>query len=97
MHNSCICKQIYFSRRLGETNCRFVGVTNMLDIEKARVEIEDRNRVREEAQLPLISVAAELRKLYQLHRKNEFEEFFQTSPIRKRVEEKLLKDCGAHR
>jgi hypothetical protein len=62
----------------------------MLDIGKARAEIEERNRIREEAQLPPIPVAAELRKLYQLHRKNEFEHFFQTSPLRTRVERKLL-------
>jgi hypothetical protein len=52
----------------------------MFDIEKARVEIEARNRIRLVAQLPPILVAAELRRLYQLHRKNDFEHFFQTSP-----------------
>jgi hypothetical protein len=62
----------------------------MFDIKKARVEIEARNRIRLEAQLPPIPVAVELRKLYQLHRQNDFEEFFRTSPIRKRLEEKLL-------
>jgi hypothetical protein len=62
----------------------------MLNIGKVRVEIEERNRVREEAQLPPIPLAAELRKLYELHRKNDFEHFFQTSTLRKRVEQKLL-------
>jgi hypothetical protein len=62
----------------------------MFAIEKARTEIEERNRVREEAQLPLIPVAAELRRLYELHRANDFEHFFQTSRLRKQVEEKLL-------
>src|ERR1700730_7888979 len=75
---------------LGETNCHFVGGTNMLNIGKARTESETRKRRRLEAQLPPISVGAELRKLYQLNRQNDFEEFFRTSPIRERLEEKLL-------
>ena len=62
----------------------------MLNIGKARTEIEARNRLRLEAQLPPISVGAELRKLYELHRQNDFEEFFRASRIRKRLEEKLL-------
>src|ERR1700730_4229559 len=62
----------------------------MFDTAKARAEIEGRNRVREEAQLPSVPVVRELRKLYQLNRQNDFEEFFRTSPIRKRLEEKLL-------
>jgi hypothetical protein len=63
----------------------------MFHIEKARDEIEVRNRVREEAQLPSVPVVREIRRLYELHRQNDFEEFFQTSPLRIRVEEKLLK------
>jgi hypothetical protein len=63
----------------------------MFDIEKARNEIEARNRIRLEAQLPPVSIGAELRKLYELNRQNEFEHFFQTSPFRMRVEKKLLK------
>src|ERR1700730_18690982 len=61
-------------------------ITNMLNIGKARTEIEARNRLRLETRLPPISVGAELRKLYQSHRQNEFDHFFQTSPLRKRVE-----------
>jgi hypothetical protein len=62
----------------------------MFGIEKAHAGIEERNRIRQEAQLPRIPVAAELCRLHELHRANEFDEFFHTSPIRKRVEEKLL-------
>jgi hypothetical protein len=41
----------------------------MLNIEKARAEIEERNRVRREAQLPPVSVASELRCLYEHQRR----------------------------
>jgi hypothetical protein len=59
-------------------------------IDYARAEIEQRNLIRREAQLPPVSVARELRRLYQLQRRTDFEQFFQTSPIRQRVEQKLL-------
>ncbi len=72
----------------GRLNSRNFG--NMLDIDKARLEIEERNRIRVEAKLPPVSVAAELRRLYEVHRQNEFEQFFLTSPLRQRVEQKLL-------
>ncbi len=62
----------------------------MLDIDKARLEIEERNRIRAEAKLPPVSITAELRRLYEVHRQNEFEQFFQSSPIRQRLEQKLL-------
>src|SRR5258708_3503340 len=69
----------------------------MFDIHQARHEIEERNRIRGEAKLPLLSVVPELRRLYEIKRKrdseqreNEFEQFFQTSPVRKRLEQKLL-------
>jgi hypothetical protein len=39
----------------------------MLDIDKARLEIDERNRIRVEAKLPPISVTAELRRLYEVH------------------------------
>jgi hypothetical protein len=52
----------------------------MFNINKARAKIEERNRVRAEAQLPLLSIPQELRKLYELQRQTEFEEFFRTSP-----------------
>ena len=62
----------------------------MLDITTARQEIADRNRIRADAHLPLLSPARELRRLYQADRERQFEEFFCTSPIRRRVEERLL-------
>jgi hypothetical protein len=65
-------------------------VTNMFDIHQRRHDIEGRNRIRVEAKLPMVSVAAELRHLYKVHQQSEFEQFFQSSPIRQRVEQKLL-------
>jgi hypothetical protein len=62
----------------------------MFNIDQARHEIAERNRIRSEAKLPMVSVAAELRRLYEVHRQNNFEQFFQSSPIRRRVEQKLL-------
>jgi hypothetical protein len=62
----------------------------MFDIEKARTDIEARNRIRLDAQLAPIAVGVELHKRYQLHRQSEFEQFFQSFPLRKRVDEKLL-------
>jgi hypothetical protein len=60
------------------------------DIAKARQEIESRNRLRAEVRLPPLSMAFELRKLYDAERQAEFEAFFNASPLRKRVEAKLL-------
>jgi hypothetical protein len=62
----------------------------MFDITKATEEIERRNQLRAEVHLPSISVAHELRKLYTVERKAEFEAFFNTSPLRPLVEAKLL-------
>jgi hypothetical protein len=62
----------------------------MFDIAKARAEIEQRNRLRAEPLLPLLSMARELRKLYTVEREAEFEAFCNTSPLRKQVEAKLL-------
>jgi hypothetical protein len=62
----------------------------MLDIEKNRLEVQERNRTRVEAKLPPVSVASELRRLYEVQRQTEFEYFFLTTPLRKRVEQKLL-------
>ena len=62
----------------------------MFDIINARAEIEGRNRLRAEMRLPLLSMAHELRKLYNAEREAEFEAFFRTSPLRKRVEARLL-------
>src|SRR6266566_118844 len=62
----------------------------MLDITTARMEIDERNRIRADANLPLLSPARELRRLYVSDREREFEDFCRTSPIRRRVEERLL-------
>jgi hypothetical protein len=62
----------------------------MLDLTTARLDIDKRNRVRANANLPLLSPAQELRRLYQADRERQFEEFSRTSPIRRRVEERLL-------
>jgi hypothetical protein len=64
--------------------------TRMFNIQEATDEIEQRNRIRAEAALPLLSVPTELRKAYEFQRQSEFEEFMQTSSLRKRVEDKLL-------
>jgi hypothetical protein len=62
----------------------------MVDIQKARLEIEGRTRLRLAANLPSIAVVAELLRMYQVQRENDFEQFFLTSPLGKRVEQKLL-------
>jgi hypothetical protein len=69
----------------------------MFDTAKAREKIERRNRLRAEVHLPPLSMANELRKLFNAERKHdsaereaEFESFFNTSPLRKRVEARLL-------
>jgi hypothetical protein len=62
----------------------------MFDIARARKEIEQRNRLRADVRLPPVSMAHELRKIYNVERNAEFEAFFNTSPLRKRVEAKLL-------
>jgi hypothetical protein len=62
----------------------------MFDIQTAKSEIEERNRIRAEAGLPLLSVATELRKAYEHQCKTEFDRFMDTSPLRQRVEAKLL-------
>src|SRR5207302_7293072 len=64
----------------------------MLDITTARQEIDERNRVRADAHLPLLSPAKELRRLYEGERR--FEEFCRRSPLRRRVEERLLHGSG---
>jgi hypothetical protein len=62
----------------------------MLDITTARREVNERNRVRATANLPLLSPAKELRRLYEADRERRFEDYFRTSPIRRKVEERLL-------
>ena len=43
----------------------------MFDIDKVRSQIEERNRIRSEAQPPSVSVASELRRLYEHQRRIE--------------------------
>jgi hypothetical protein len=62
----------------------------MLDITTARLEIDERNRIRTDAKLPLLSPAKELRRRYVVDRGGEFEDFLRTSPLREMVEERLL-------
>jgi hypothetical protein len=62
----------------------------MFNFDKARRGIETRSRLRAEALLPPLSMAHELRKIYTAERKAAFEAFFNTSPLRKQVEAKLL-------
>jgi hypothetical protein len=53
----------------------------MFGIAKARNEIEWRNRLRADVRLPPLSMAHELRKIYNADRQAEFEAFFNTSPL----------------
>ena len=57
-------------------------------------EVEERNRHRKAAGLPLLSVAKEVRKIYQAERdakqKADFDRFVATSPLRAEIEEALL-------
>ena len=62
----------------------------MFEFAKAKQAIERRNQIRRDANLPAISVAEEVRRHYEFHRAGEFEQFFSTSPIRARVEQRLL-------
>ena len=56
-------------------------------------EVEERNRLRAEAGLPLLSVATEVRRRYENKLADDFEQFMLKSPIRKRIEAKLLARC----
>jgi len=62
----------------------------MFKICNARQRIEQRNQLRFEFALPTLSMAHELRKLYDAEREAEFRAFLNTSPLRQRVEAKLL-------
>jgi hypothetical protein len=66
----------------------------MFAISNAKQDIKQRNRLRNEVSLPSLSMARELRKFYNAERRAEFEAFFNTSPLRKRVEAKLLARHG---
>jgi hypothetical protein len=71
-------------------NTRRKGWTTMFKIEDAKTEIEKRNRTRVKNQFPPVAITAELRRMYQDQREQEFGQFFQNSPVRKLVEQKLL-------
>src|SRR5689334_18690224 len=62
----------------------------MLNLTTARLEVSERNRIRAQAHLPLLSPAQEFRRLYGAARERQFEQFMQPSPIRRQVEERLL-------
>jgi hypothetical protein len=62
----------------------------MFHITEVRAEIDRRNRLRAEVHLPSLSMAHELRRIYNAERQADFEAFINTSPLRKRVEAKLL-------
>jgi hypothetical protein len=59
-------------------------------IQELITEIDERNRLRLEAGLPLLSVASEVRKIYEARRARDFEHFVETSPLRKQIEDELL-------
>lgn len=61
----------------------------MFDKIKACQEIEQRNRLRAEANLPLVSVAEELVRYEKVAAQKEYRDFL-SSPLRERVREKLL-------
>ena len=53
-------------------------------------EVEERNRHRKAAGLPLLSVAKEARKIYEAKRQADFDRFVSTSPLRPAIEDELL-------
>jgi hypothetical protein len=55
----------------------------------ARAEVLDRNRIREAAKLPALSVEEQLQRMKAAYDKNRFEEFMR-SPLKQVVEQKLL-------
>lgn len=59
-------------------------------IQELITEIKERNRLRREAGLPLLSVAEEVRKVFEAQRARGFERFVETSPLRKQIEDELL-------
>lgn len=56
-------------------------------------QVEERNRLRLDAGLPMLSVAKEVRKIYDATRALDFERFVQTSPLRQRIENELLESA----
>lgn len=59
-------------------------------IQELIAQIDERNRLRIEAGLPLLSVASEVRKIYEARRAQDFERFVETSPLRKQIEDEIL-------
>jgi len=52
---------------------------NSLDVAKATQKVRERNRLRKEAHLPLLSVTAELKRLKRIESEAEFEKFVEAS------------------
>ena len=61
----------------------------MFDEKRAIAEIEERNLLRGEAQLPPLSLNDEIRRLRRVHHENQFENFMM-GPLREIVESRLL-------
>jgi len=59
-------------------------------IQELITEIDERNQLRLEAGLPLLSVAKEVRKIYDARRAQDFEHFVETTPLRRQIEDELL-------
>ncbi len=63
-------------------------------IKDLRAEVEERNSLRKDAALPLLSVVSEVRRIYQARqtakREADFEHFVQSSPLRAVIENELL-------
>jgi hypothetical protein len=62
----------------------------MFDKIAARREVEERNRLRAASNLPLVTVEEELRRMEEDERQKILDEFIHNSPLRGRVEQKLL-------
>ena len=59
-------------------------------IQELITEINERNRLRLEAGLPSLSVAQEVRKIYEARRAQDFEHFVETTPLRGEIADELL-------
>jgi hypothetical protein len=59
------------------------------DEPRAKGEVLDRNRIRQAAKLPALSVEEQLQRMKAAHDKSRFEEFMR-SPLKEVVEQKLL-------
>ena len=72
------------------------GGLGMFDKIRARQEIEQRNRLRAEAHLPLVSVAEELVRYEKTAAQKEYRDFL-SSPLRERVRESSSTGSGVVR